>query len=327
MKKRCEPRLKLSFGQANAICQEFLRIGDQAFEYMARLGEAGFEACLPRHRFIESFAASAEELDIHRRCVVEIAKERLAHPGPMRISEEDFRQVYRSPFLQQLRQERDEANGVAVNKLSGRYPEGEAAWRSEIDPCQRRLVQDSVSDRELHEARFAAMLEEERRALEDEVSRHATGLGSVPHTFDNRGRYTFFTAVLERDAASLGFHYDKAKSRPNYPIFSNPITDNWHLCWVIEEARAFFHSPFEGRFQPYLELRSRQLGGSLTKAGSGEFLHIRHAVAVPGFFNGYWKFFSLNELETAIKAHLHLYSLMAPIIEGGVTKILQTPTS
>jgi len=43
---------------------------------------------------------------------------------------------------------------------------------------------------------------------------------------------------------------------------------------------------------------------------------------VPGFFNGYWKFFTLDALETAIRAHLHLYSLMAPIIEGGIKRIM-----
>ena len=162
------------------------------------------------------------------------------------------------------------------------------------------------------------MLEAERRALEDEVACHATGLGKIPHTFDNKGRYIFFTAVMERDAAPLGFHYDKPKSRPNYPVFSKPITDDWHLCWVIEEARSFFHSPLEGSFQPYLELRSRQLCGSLAKARSGEFLLIRYAGVVPGFFNGYWNFFDLEELETVIKAHLYLYGLMAPIIEDGI---------
>jgi hypothetical protein len=55
---------------------------------------------------------------------------------------------------------------------------------------------------------------------------------------------------------------------------------------------------------------------------SGEFLHIRYAVVVPGFLSGYWTFFSLDDLETAIRAHLYLYSLMAPIIEGGITKVL-----
>jgi hypothetical protein len=320
-----DSRPKLSFEDANAICREFVPIGDQVFDYMARLREAGFEAFIPRQCFIESFAANPEELDIHRRCVVETAKERLGRPSRMRIYDDDLKHVYTSPFLQRLREERDRTNDVPVHQLSTRYPGGESAWRHHVDPCQRRLVRDRIDNRETHEARFATMLEEERRALEDETARHATGLGKLPHTFDNKGRYVFFAAVMERDAAPLGFRFDKAKSRPNYPIFSKAITDDWHLCWVIEEARAYFHTPLEGRYEPCLELRSRALRGTLAKVESGEFLLIQYAAIVPGFFNGYWKFFSLDELETAIRAHLHLYSLMAPIIEGGIKKVLESP--
>jgi hypothetical protein len=148
-----ESRLKLSFQQADAICREFLPIGDQVFDYMKRLREAGFEAFLPRQRFIESFAANPHELEIHRQCVVESAKENLARPQPIRMDDAEFKQIYRSPFLQRLREERDKANGVPERKLSTRYPGGEAAWRLEFDPCRRGLVQDHVNDRELHEAR------------------------------------------------------------------------------------------------------------------------------------------------------------------------------
>jgi hypothetical protein len=52
---------KLSFDQANAICREFLPIGDQVFDYMARLRAAGFKAFMPRHAFIESFAESPQD--------------------------------------------------------------------------------------------------------------------------------------------------------------------------------------------------------------------------------------------------------------------------
>jgi hypothetical protein len=246
MPKPRDFRPTLSFEEANAICREFVPIGDEVFRYMAQLEEAGFKAFLPRHEFIESFAETPEEREIHRRCVVETAKERLGRPSRMRIYDEDLQHLYFSPHLQQLRDERDRANGVPVNQLSSRYPGGESAWRTEVDPCQRRLVQASVNQKDAYEARWTAMLEAERRALEDEVARRATGLGKIPHTFDNKGRYVFFAAVMEHDAAPLGFHYDKPKSRPNYPIFSKAITDDWHLCWVIEEARSFFHSPLEG---------------------------------------------------------------------------------
>jgi hypothetical protein len=243
----------------------------------------------------------------------------------MLIYDEELQYVWPSSYLQKLRSERDKANGVPVHQLSSRYADGEAAVRHHFDPCQRGLVSDSVYNREAHEQRFTAMLDEERQALEEESACRASGLGRLPHTFDNKGRYRFFAAVMEREAAALGFHYDKPKSRPNYPVFSKPMSDEWDLCWAIEEARAFFHSPFEGHFSPYLEIRGRTFRGSVAKGKSGEFLHIRYASVVPGFSNGYWTFFDLDQLETAIMAHLHLYSLMASVIEGGIKTVLAPP--
>src|SRR5579871_2215027 len=120
MAKGGHTRPKLSFTQANAICREFLPIGDQVFDTMKRLREADFKAFLPRHRFIESFAATPKEVDIHRKCVVENAKERLAQPWPMRIYDQDFEQLYFSPFLQELRKERDQINGVPMEQLRTR---------------------------------------------------------------------------------------------------------------------------------------------------------------------------------------------------------------
>ena len=169
------------------------------------------------------------------------------------------------------------------------------------------------------------MIEAERRVLEDEDQRCATGLGKSTRTFDSNGRYAFFTAVMERDAASLGFRYDKSKSRSNYPVFSKAVTDDWHLCWVIEEPRFFFFSPFEGRFEPFLELRSRELAKN--RPESGELLFIRYAAAVPGYFSGYREFFDLDQLERAVQAHLYLYSLMAPDVEDGIKKVLGDVTA
>jgi hypothetical protein len=314
----CRPRL--SFEQANEVCRRWVPIGGEVFDCMRQLAHAGFKAFLPRQKYIESFSEDPKAIETHRRCVVETAKERLGQPWPIRIYDEDLKHLYFSPFLQQLREERDRTNGVPIHELSNRYGYGESAWRREVDPCLRRLIQLEAWDKEIYEERRAAMYEQERQALKEEAARHSTGLGKCDHTFDSAGRYRFFRAVMERDAAPLGFHYDNKKSRRDYPIFSKSVTDDWHLCWAIEERRSFFHSPFEGNFSPHLELRSRQLVGTLSKSEPGEYLHIRYAGSV--LSNGYWTFFNLDELETAIKAHLYLYSLIAPAIEGGITEVL-----
>jgi hypothetical protein len=322
MAKSPPTRPQLSFVQAMAMGREFIAIGDQIFDYMSQLRKAGFQAFQPRHEFVESFAQGDEELQVHRRCVVEEAKEQIAQQVHMRLQGGERKHVWFSPYLQRLREERDEANGVPIHELYTRYDLGESAWRREVDPCLRRMIQTEVNQRDRYEALWTSVLDAQRRALEDEAEHHATGHGRYPHTFDNKGRYGFFSAVMERDAGPLGFRYDQSKSRPNYPIFSKAITEDWHLCWAIEEARAFFHNPFEGRFRPYLQLRSRTLRGWLANADPWEFMHIKYAGCVPGFYQAYQAFFSLDELEIEIKANLYLYSLMAPIIEGGIKKVL-----
>lgn len=316
-----ESRLRLSPEQARAVCREFVPIGDRVFDYMGQLREAGFRAFLPRHHFVEVFAETPEQLAIHRRCVSERVKEWLAKPWPMTLAVGGPKSAYVSPYLQQLREERDRVNGVGVDQLGVRFPE-QFVWREEVDPCKRRVLQARGSD--FYEARWSETLDEERRVRESEAERLASGLGKVPHTFDKKGRYAFFVAVMERDAGPLGFQYDRKKSRAGFPVFSKSMTDDWHLCWALEESRGFSSIPMEGSFEPFLELRSRDMRGAIHRAEPGEFLHIRHSFVVPGFSRGYWRFFSLGELEVAIKAHLHLYSLMAPIIEDGIARILRS---
>ncbi|HXQ40472.1 MAG TPA: hypothetical protein VN821_04330, partial [Candidatus Udaeobacter sp.] len=158
--------------------------------------------------------------------------------------------------------------------------------------------------------------------VQKEAAYFATDLSKV-HLPDRDGRYALFSAVMERDAACLGFRYDKRKSRPNFPVFSKTVAGEWDLCWAIEEPNMFFWSPFEGRFMPHLQVRHRNLRGSASKAEACEYLQIRYAVVVPGFFNAYRTFRSSDELETMIKAHLCLYRLMAPIIERGLARVLR----
>jgi hypothetical protein len=68
-----DARAKLTFFQANTICRGFIPIADRAFECMDRLCEARFAAFMPRNEFVESFATSTEEFNIHRPGVVDIA--------------------------------------------------------------------------------------------------------------------------------------------------------------------------------------------------------------------------------------------------------------
>jgi len=321
MNKSDNDQPALTFTQANAICRGLIVIGDQIFDYMKKLQEATFEAFVPWIEFVESFAETQEELDIHRRCVIEEAKELMGRPSRMKIFDDDLNELYFSPFLQKLREERDRANGVPVQRLSEKFRDGQSVWRREVDPCRRRLVYDEVNNRIAHETKRIALKDEQTQRLDAEVRSYATGLGRLPHTFDSKGRYAFFSAVMDRELAALGFRHDKAMSSPFYPIFSKSINDEWCLCWAIEDRLPFAADNFEGRFDPCLEIRSRRLR-TLSKVKSGQFILLQYSRTVPGFCTSYWTFHDLDELERVIKAHVCLYRLMAPTIESAVDEVL-----
>jgi hypothetical protein len=317
--RRTKSRPKLSVEQATKICRALVAIGDEAFRYADRLNDAGYHAFSPRWKFTESYCATEAECELHRKCIIEEAKYSVGWPWPplyFRWTEEERASLYSSPLFARLRAERDKVNGVPEDQLASRYPD-ESGWRREIDPCRRRQTIAEINARSVYEERWISTLEEERRLLEQEVAEHSSNLARA-HTFDEAGRYAFFAAVMERDATPLGFCYDKSKSRAGYPVFSKVITKDWDICWAIEEPKTFFWSPFEGRCVPFLELRGRTLRGPIDSVQPGEFLRIRYANVVPGFFGAYRTFHGLDELETMIKAHLCLYGLMAPIIEGGL---------
>ena len=180
----------------------------------------------------------------------------------------------------------------------------------------------AVEKKKTYEASWNTMLHEQKECLELEVPRHATGLAK-DHSFDKRGRYALYTAVMKREALPLGFRFDKTNSNLNYPVFSKEITADWDLCWTIDDVKAFCWSPTQGNFEPHLGLRNRHSRGRLDKARAGEFLFIGYQHIVPGFGNAYWTFHDLEELEAMIKAHLYFYSLMAPIINDGLRRAVE----
>ena len=318
-------RPKLSADQVFMVCREFIPVGDLAYHYAEQLRVSGFDAFQPYEDFFRSFAKTPDEFDLHRQIRIERAKILLGNPWPpLNWLPEYRRPLFKSPLLEELRAKRDVENGVPETELAKRYPGGESLWRSEIDPCGRHSAYLEVTHREVYDARWAAAVEAMKLQVQKETRRFATNLSGT-HTFDKDGRYALFTAVMERDAEPLGFHYDKRKSRSNFPVFSKAVAGDWDLCWAIEEPNFFY--PFEGHFEPYLEIRHRELRGSIRKGTAGEYLHIRYYTSVvPGFFNAYRTFRASDELETMIKAHLCLYGLMAPIIEGGMQKILGEST-
>ena len=285
---------------------------------MDDLREFGFEAFVPFNEFYESFAESQEERELHRKCVIEAAKNRLGRPWPLRAGTTR----YVSPFIEKLCEQRDRENGVPVEQLSARFPGSESLWRYEVDPVGRRRVQTEVNTPEPYGARWDNVQAERKYQFEQEAAQHSTELSKRFSMFDKRGRYDFVTAVMERDAAPYGFCRDKARSSPDNPIYSKQLKAGWDLCLAIEDPKLFYWSPFEGSFDTGLVLCNRRFVRKLSKAKPDQYLYIRVSNVVPGFSSGYLTFGNLSELETSIRAHLSLFGLMESRIEQAIDLVL-----
>ena len=253
IKRKTAKRPKLTFDVANAAFRTFVPVGDHVFEYTDALREAGFSAFGPYEKFDASFAADEKELAVHRKCILETAKNRIARPWPMHFSVGELKQSYRSPYVKKLTDERDKENGVQVTQMPDQYG-SESVWRKEYDPCIRRRQKFWIDEPEEHEKRWGKVHLAGREQLEREATRHTSEF-SREILFANLRRTKFYKTIMERDAAPRGFTLDKAKSKSDYPVFSKSIGADWDICWSLEEARQLFWSPSEGRFAPTLHIR------------------------------------------------------------------------
>ena len=313
---------KLSFKRASLVCREFIPIGDALVSHINSLISADYSAFLPHYQFEQSFCTTEEDINIHIKCLIEEAKLTLGRPWPLslRVSFEDRQHIFTSIFIEELCKERDIINRVPVSQLALVYP-GEL-WRTEIDPCKYKMAYARIRNKKDFDEQWAAVRDEQRRRFENEVARHSTGLARGYEFGEKSDRYQFFKTVMDRNASLLGFEYDKRKSGAYRAIFTKQIGDTWDLCLVIEELRQFCFSSAEGHFELSLEIRDRHLNGSVENAESGTFLIIRFQNIIPGFLRSYWKFYSFDELETIVKAHLYLYSIFAFIIKSTLSKTL-----
>ncbi len=313
-------RPRLAFEQANSICKEFVPIGDAVFFYIEGLETAGFSSFVPYDEFVRSFCGGESDIESHKRYLIESAKYIVGRPFPFPIGIDEKKWLFTSSFIEELVVRRDEENGVPVSQLASRFPD--ELWRLEVDPCRRRSVFAKMRDRVVYNDRWNMVSREVHRRFASEVLKHSTGLAER-YSFERHERLAFFKAVMEENAARLSFVFDKRKSTRRIPVFSKNVNEDWDLCWAIEDPKMLSLDDFKGRLSLRLEIRGRDLKGSVERAQAGEFLIIRHDHIVPGFFNAYGQFGNLDELETIIKAHLRLFELMAPTIEAGLTWALR----
>jgi len=290
-------------------------IGDAIWTYAASLRSHGYRAFDAYQEFLESFG-DADEVDLHRRCAVEVAKIRIGQPWPMRFSADERKHLYSSILLSELQKKRDKENGCNVSELEKTFPSSEELWRREVDPCHRNKTRYEVNDRSQYQLRWDACMKRQREMIEREAKAHERLSNRMG--FEMEDRLETFNEVMESEVIPLGFTYDKRKARGEFSVYSKRLSANWDLCWTLQYVEMFAMTPHEGYFSPNLDLRRADIGGDPDKAKAYELLLFRYQHMLPGFGSAYCKFRSLAELRLVISAHIQMYRLMAPTLEQGI---------
>jgi len=331
----------LSPEQLETVGRRLMTLVDQRPSIQAALKSAGFAAFEPRQAYDRDYAAiflhSQEERQIQERYETEMLKLKLSL------------HTYRSPFLQELHRERVKENGCPDQELRQRYPKD--LWRRFADPLRRNFYKEQHKIKgapfgESLEANIAAMLEKEAKTFREEVPKHGSEIAKR-HTYaPDSGKRSYFYIeeetgevvgatrdenqvsaraalyldAMEKYAGAVGFVYDEKLTTKDYAIFSKQMAGKFLLTFAIQEVRPFLLGAGEISF--LLQIRSPRHKGELSEKRSKQCPKIRYTFLIPGVSTAYWRFQSPEELETIIKAHMTLYSLIAPTLEPAMKAAL-----
>ena len=288
-------------------------------EQLRKSGFCSFEALL---QFEESFCATPEAQQLRRQIAVEAAKETIGNASPYYYKSDETPQGYLSLFLEHLRHERT-ARGEAFALRDPLKP-----WLVELDYCKRAELECAYTRHAEFKARKSAYVDEERRLRQLEGDFHATALSRQldPATFEKPVRVNLCKEVLAQAMGPHGFAQDRKRSSRSAIVFSKPLVADWALSWVIDPTNLF--SPVGTRLEDQIgfldidfELRHSSVKGLQfhDESHQGHCIPVRYDAAAPFAreHNGkvYSRFTSPPELETALRAHLFFYTLIAEKVE------------
>jgi hypothetical protein len=309
----------LTYQEVVPIFAEFGPIGDAIWEISNRLEAAGFSSFIPFEEFIESLGTPDERV-IHRRLHSESVKVQLSRPGHLRRP--TSMPPVRSVYAEELKAKYRKALGVPPESLIDAFGPREAFWRKELDPCRRAMTRLEIEQREIYQYRREAADESTQERFQAEVPVHA---GDIPLSdLSSEGaRIEALNEAFIRFGAPLGFRRSPALSKKWYPVYSREISEDWHLCWSLEDAQQFLQGQGLSRALLALRLDFRLAGvkGDIDAANRGEAFAIPLRHQLIGFAQAYWRVANSAEVATVVKAHLALYQEACPAIMKGMERL------
>lgn len=213
-----------------------------------------------------------------------------------------------SPHLAELRRLRDLRNGVPAEDLILHFSEQEAYILHALDEPERRRRADSILNRISCEHKLQKAQEEAMVRLKWEAQRMASA-DWINFATDGASRGQLFLDTSSSLLKQIGFK--SAMSKQRSPLFVRRQLDSeFELRWVLRDVDYLAAWPGQMRpsgFQPALYMCHRKTPANIeVGAQRGQCLRLAYTGLVPFFGNAYLHFYSNEELETIIKAHVFL---------------------
>jgi len=307
---------KTSGSAALKFLSQFDALFERTDEFASLLKAKGFAAFEPPLAWDESYAQNEEELAVERHIRREQSKEKFRRLLVGMLDGTVRRVDSNSPFLEELRQKRDAQNGCSERELDEHFPLREAWARGALSEVDRRR---RIESHEVQETKRSRALDQAAEILKREAVQHATELSGRICTAV-RDRCEIFRDVAERQLHRHGFTAWASKGDRAHPIARKRLNNNWELRWAPEKDLTRLGS-LEGFNDTYgivsylffdeLYVCQSKLSPTFQDTGrTGELFRLQYHGLVPFIWQGYNRFRTNAEFETAVRARAPLIDLL-----------------
>lgn len=172
------------------------RLADRLPDYHRAVRDAGFTTCLVNEDWIEK-CCDRREVELHKRYLIEIAREALSSDKPADIIYTDALNC-KSPWLNELKAKRLSEHG-SIDKL-GEHPK--TRYLEQLSPGIRELLRLKDSTKSADQKQVADQVTEFVRRREGELASHYEEINKrvrqFPAQLDEEALQTFFAQCLSQ---------------------------------------------------------------------------------------------------------------------------------
>lgn len=316
---------KLEANSCSYLLSKVVHLGENYGLIGTKLEEFGFVAFKANINAIEEFANNTEELELHRKIVIERAKESFSNPffGGYQFPElMNFKSPYKSQFLETLV---SEINLDSTSNVHAEYESQSEQIRSlEIDPCLRNYEKLSFPEKE---KRSLNKQEEFHKLRQIEIQRFLQPPYAMARPLSDAVVSEIAYDTFEKNITNYGFERNLKLSTKKIIFFTKPLIGDWMLNFtMLSNHWGFDYFRFEMRngekvilpkyihFLLDLRLKS-QKGFAANKLTN---LPIKFTLFSPLGETAYSAYTDIDEMIVGIMGYTQVYGLLMEQLEFGL---------